>query len=119
MLPRLFEAGWLYSGDDDELVPQVGARAKIFRRADAAELGFDGYAGVYWVTSESTRREEGRGLALLAGYSYNSPDASNFYPLPRSHVLGIQLVWGNPGAIAPPIATMKVPSAARYEGGAP
>jgi len=114
--PRLAEVGYVHAGDETrDLVPHFGARAKIFRRASHAELGTDAYAGLFWVTTRSTREDEGRGLSLFATYSYNSPDASNFMPLPKAQVFGVQVVWGNPAALAPPIPSVRVPQSARYE----
>lgn len=118
-LPRLAEIGYLHAGNEvASFVPHVGARAKVFRRGDEAAFSCDAYAGFFFMTSRSTQEHEGRGFSVFGHYSYNSPDASTFVPLPDSHVIGLQLVWGNPAALAPPIPSVRVPKSATYEGGA-
>lgn len=118
---RLAEAGYVFQGDETaSFLPQAGARAKVFRRGDGVTGSTDIFAGFFWVFSQSNRAQQGRGLSMYLTYSYNSPDSSNFVPLSDAHVLGAQIVFGNPSAMPPPVPSVKYPSSAsRVDEGKP
>lgn len=108
---RMLELGYAYEGDDSgTLIPQAGVRAKLFRRADAHVASWDAYAGGLWVLSKGGSEAGGKGLSAYLSYSYNSPDSLTFLPIPDAHVVGIQLVYGNPMALPPPVPNLKYPS---------
>jgi hypothetical protein len=110
---RLLEVGYAYEGDPSgKLVPQAGVRAKLFRRADAHVPSWDAYAGGLWVLRKGEPDAEGRGLSAYVSYSYNSPDSLTFLPIPDAHVVGLQLVYGNPIALPPPVPNLKYPTRA-------
>jgi hypothetical protein len=109
---RLAEAGYFYEGDPSwRFLPQLGGRAKLFKRASGYVPSADAYAGFFWVFNKDVADSHGRGLSAYAIYSYNSPDAANLVPLANAHILGAQIVFGNPTALPPPSSLIKYPSA--------
>lgn len=111
---RLAEVGYVFEGDETaSFLPQAGARAKVFRRDTSITASADLYAGFFWVFSQSNRLHEGRGVSTYVTYSYNTPDSSNFVPISDAHVIGVQLVFGNPAAMPPPVNAVKYPATAR------
>jgi hypothetical protein len=107
---RLAEAGYFYEGDPEwRFLPQVGGRAKVFKRAAGYVPSADAYAGFFWVFRKSASEPSGRGLSAYATYSYNSPDAANLVPLANAHILGMQVVFGNPRAMPPPSSLIQYP----------
>lgn len=108
---RLLELGYAYEGSDSgAIIPQAGVRAKLFRRADAHVPSWDAYAGGLWVLDKGDSSAGGKGLSAYVSYSYNSPDSLTFLPIPDAHVVGIQLVYGNPMALPPPVPNLKYPT---------
>lgn len=104
---RLVEAGWV---DEFNIGPhallQAGARAKLFRRHTSYVPSAEAYVGLFKVDAE----REGRGLSSYLTYSYNSPDPLTFPPVYDAHVMGIQIVAGNPIAMPPPVPTVQYPT---------
>jgi len=84
--------------DYDDLT--VAARSYAFVRDDRAQLSVDTFAR-YSILPPG---EESLGFPVAAAvsYSFNSPDATTFVPLPYAHVFGLQLIIGAPD-IAKPI----------------
>lgn len=108
---RLAEAGYFYEGDASwKVLPQVGARAKMFLRDTRFVPSADAYAGVFWVFRKDEEKSKGNGLSASLTYSYNSPDASNLVPLSDAHVFGLQTVFGNPYAMPPPSSLVQYPA---------
>lgn len=104
---RMVEVGWSLEGPlGERLVPQVGARAKVFRRGEGYEPSVDAYAGAL-VSYGDLWDEVARGVSVMASYSFNSPDSLTFVPLEGAHVLGIQLVVGNATALPPPVPILR------------
>ncbi len=111
---RLAEAGYFYEGDAEwKFLPQVGGRAKLFKRDTSYVPSADAYAGFYWVFNKGSPEPNGRGLSAYATYSYNSPDAANLVPLADAHILGAQIVFGNPTALPPPSSLIQYPAGDR------
>lgn len=100
---RSAEASWQYRAEKARL----GAKASLFRRGDALTGNTDAYAAacpyalIFSIPCEGLMQ-----LWLTGSYSYNSPDASTFLPIPNAHVLGFQLVWGPPEMARPLIPAL-------------
>lgn len=104
---RLAELGISAGGKlGDRFVPQVGSRAKVFKRGEGHQPSFDAYAGLL-VSYGDLSDEVPRGVSVMASYSYNSPDSLTFVPVEGAHVLGLQLVVGNAGALPPPVSILR------------
>lgn len=107
---RLAEVGFaMERSPRSGLVVQGGTRLQLFRRSTSYTPAADAYAGVFWLFDEAKHEDRERGLSSYLSYSYNSPDSLTFVPLPNAHVLGLQLVFGNPMALPPPISIVKYP----------
>lgn len=100
---RAAEASWQIRAEKARL----GAKASLFRRGDALTGNTDAYAAacpyalIFSIPCEGLMQ-----LWLTGSYSYNSPDASTFLPIPNAHVLGLQLVWGPPEMARPLIPAL-------------
>jgi hypothetical protein len=104
---RMVEVGWSMEGPlGERLVPQVGTRAKAFKRGTGYEPSVDVYAGAL-LSYGDLYDEVARGVSVMASYSYNSPDSLTFVPIEGAHVLGIQLIVGNATALPPPVAILR------------
>lgn len=114
VLFRSFEMSYLLPQDRGaKFLPQAGAQLKVFRRGDRYVPAANAFAGLFWIYEGDALygdEEEPDGVALYASYSYNSPDNLTFVPLIDSHVLGLQIVWGNPMALPPPVPILEYPS---------
>lgn len=78
------------------------ARAFAFHNDDGVHAGLDVYLRYAFSRAGKPRQEPvGLPFAVAASYSYNSPDASTFVPLPYAHVFGVQLVLGVPDLAKP------------------
>jgi len=106
---RLAEVGYAIQASGGGLVPQAGARAKVFYRDSGFVPSVDAYAGLFWIFEKDSPDDGDRGISSYISYSYNSPDSLTFVPLPDSHVLGLQLVFGNPMALPPPVPIIRYP----------
>jgi hypothetical protein len=94
---RMGEAAWLGRfdvGGDGALV--AGGRGAVFRRVDRHEACGDAFLAVGRVGDRP-----GRQAWVTASWSYNSPDSTTFFPIPRAHVLGVQFARGPVEATRP------------------
>jgi hypothetical protein len=109
---RVAEAGWMYRAPgvivEDVLSDfAAGFRALMFKRGDGYKPSADVYIAMNpdWYKFFSMF-----GVPWLAlSYSYNSPDSATFLPLPDTHVIGFQIVYG-PVEMARPLLPI-MPSA--------
>ncbi|MEB2312438.1 MAG: hypothetical protein OZ921_04650 [Sorangiineae bacterium] len=87
----------------------VAARTFAFSRDDRAHLSLDAFAR-YSILPPG-KESLGFPVAVAASYSYDSPDASTFIPLPYAHVFGLQIIVGAPDIAKPvvPIVRPKKP----------
>lgn len=111
-IARLLEVGYSTSTTLwEELVPQAGVQAKLFYRGDGYVPSADAFLGIFWLYSRRAAdpEAENKGLGIYASYSYNSPDSLTFLPVPDAHVLGIQVAYGNPMALPPPVPNLRYP----------
>ncbi len=87
---RSAEVGYQYLGEE----VKIGLQAQTFRRAEALTGSGEVYAAV--------RPEAFKYASIFAipwitiSYSYNTPDATTFLPIPNAHVFGVQWVYGPP-----------------------
>lgn len=77
---------------------RTAARADLFKRGDGFTGSFEAYAAV--------APADGFPAWITVSYSYNTPDASTFLPIPNAHVLGIQWVFGPPEMARPLVPLM-------------
>jgi len=110
---RLAEVGYSVQGRGSSIVPQTGARVKMFRRSDAYVPSVDAYAGIFWMFDKNESTDAASGLSVYLSYSYNSPDSLTFVPMPDAHVLGVQMVYGNPMGLPPPVPIIMYPAPGR------
>lgn len=106
---RLAEVSYAIQGGTTGLVPQAGARVRALFRDDGFTPSADAYAGLFWIFEKDEPDEGDRGLSGYLSYSYNAPDALTFIPLADSHVIGLQLVFGNPMGLPPPVPIIRYP----------
>jgi hypothetical protein len=107
---RLAEVGYAAQASGSWLIPQVGGRAKMFLRDESYVPSVDAYAGVFWLFDQDEPDDDDNGLSVYASYSYNSPDSLTFVPLADAHVIGLQMVYGNPLGLPPPVPILKYPA---------
>jgi hypothetical protein len=107
---RMLEA-WAYSSWPGQkkiaafrVKPLSGVRARGFRRGTKYVPSCDVFLGgiVDWKEDDGDK-STWKGVSLNLSYAYNSPDSLTFVPLPDTHVVGIQLVYGNPTALPVPV----------------
>ncbi len=78
------------------------ARAFAFERDGGVNAGVDAFAQVsVWRPGEPRREAVGFTTSAALSYSFNSPDATSFVPLPNAHVFGIQFIVGVPETAKP------------------
>ncbi len=94
---RMAEFGYVHLPQDRQVNLQFGTDVKVFQRAGTYKPAADVYAGVLVLPFDDGDVEAG--MTLNLSYSYNSPDSYTFIPMSDVHVLGLQAVFGNPGAL--------------------
>lgn len=80
---RKFEVAYNYFRKEKTQV--FGARSQFFMKDKTPNFSFDAFATI------STKVKN---LTFSVSYSYNSPDNVTFVPLPKLHVIGIQIILG-------------------------
>lgn len=110
---RRAEAGWvdaLPAGSFVEL--RAGARATAYELVGKTELAADAFLGVAIVP---LKKSIPGGAHWAVSYSYNSPDSTTFIPLPRAHVIGLQVVAGVPETSRPLIPMIRAADPRKFE----
>lgn len=69
----------------NELTQVCGARTQFYMREHKPNISFDAFV---MLSTESKK------ATVSLSYSYNSPDNTTFIPLPKLHVIGIQVIFG-------------------------
>lgn len=77
------ELGYNYLKNKDKMI--FGIRTQLFNNNGKADLGFDSF-----IMLSALKKI----LNLSLSYSYNSPQNITFLPLPKLHVIGIQIIIG-------------------------
>lgn len=87
---------------------RAAARADLFKRGDGFTGSFEAY-GAFAPTDKFS-------AWVTVSYSYNTPDAATFLPIPNAHVLGIQWVFGPP-EMARPLVPLMIRNDDKNKGG--
>jgi hypothetical protein len=112
------EAGFYHDIGEGAGAITVAARSFVFNRGGHLEGSVDSFARIAILPVG----EESVGFPIHAAisYSFNSPDAGTFLPVPNAHVFGYQLIIGLPDIARPlvPIIRPKEPKVAKPAEGA-
>ncbi len=101
---RIAELGYVEEVRNGEFGFLLGARAMAVNRTGTHEPSAEGFLKASYMRSEPDVDDKAvpSWVGVAVSYSYNTPDSATFIPIPKAHVMGIQVIYG-PTEVAKPL----------------